>query len=242
MRNIIISGGARGLGLAIAKRLRRDGYRVIAVARRENEQLRAEMAQGDPRSLAFVPFDLSNLNDIPSLVSGLKREFGPAYGLINNAALGTDGMLALMGNSQIEELTRVNVTAAMILTKYVVRNMMAAGDGGRVVNISSIIASSGYSGLSVYAASKAALIGFTKSLAREVGKTGITVNAIAPGFMTTEMTSALQAEDQAKIARRSALGRLVEVDDVANAVSFLFDDKSRNITGTVVTVDAGALA
>ena len=146
-----------------------------------------------------------------------------------------------MHNSQIEELIRVNVTAPIILTKYVVRQMMAAGSG-RIVNISSIIASTGYNGLSVYGASKAALIGFTKSLSREVGRLGITVNAVAPGFITTEMTAGMQDDDRAKIAARAALRRLAEPADVANGVSFLMSDNARNVTGTVLTIDAGATA
>jgi 3-oxoacyl-[acyl-carrier protein] reductase len=116
--------------------------------------------------------------------------------------------------------------------------MMADG-GGRIVNISSIIASTGYSGLSVYAATKASLIGFTRSLAREVGRAGVNVNAVAPGFVSTEMTQSITEENRQQIARRSALKRLVEVDDVANAVDFLMSDGARNITGSVITVDAG---
>jgi 3-oxoacyl-[acyl-carrier protein] reductase len=120
----------------------------------------------------------------------------------------------------------------------VVRAMMADG-GGRIVNISSVTASNGYSGLSVYAATKASLLGFTRSLAREVGRMGVTVNAVAPGFVETDMTQGMTAEQRETIARRSALKRLVDVDDVANAVEFLLDDRSKNITGTVLTVDAG---
>jgi 3-oxoacyl-[acyl-carrier protein] reductase len=181
------------------------------------------------------------LDAIPGLVMELKKQFGVPYGLINNAAIGTEGLLATMHNSQIEELLRVNVMAPITLTKYVVRNMMAAGSG-RVINISSIIGSTGYSGLSVYGSTKAALIGFTKSLAREVGRLGITVNAVAPGFMTTEMTVSLEATDRVRVARRAALLRLAEVEDVAYAVAYLLDDRSRNVTGTVLTVDAGATA
>ncbi len=119
--------------------------------------------------------------------------------------------------------------------------MMADG-GGRIVNISSITASTGYSGLSVYAATKASLIGFTRSLAREVGRMGVNVNAVAPGFVNTDMTQGMTDEQRDQIARRSALKRLVEIDDVANAVEFLLDDRSKNITGTVLTVDAGNTA
>jgi len=138
-------------------------------------------------------------------------------------------------------VVRLNTISPIVLTKYVVRAMMADG-GGRIVNISSITASTGYSGLSVYAATKASLIGFTRSLAREVGRMGVNVNAVAPGFVNTDMTQGITDEQREQIARRSALKRLVEIDDVANAVEFLLDDRSKNITGTVLTVDAGNTA
>jgi len=241
MRNVIVTGASRGLGLAITRRLVAEGFRVIAVARRESDALRGEIDAAPPGALAFAPFDLGEIDAIPGFVAALKKRHGAPYGLVNNAGLGTEGLLANMHNSQIEEVLRINVTAPIILTKYVVRQMMA-GDGGRVVNISSIIASTGYNGLSAYGASKAALIGFTKSLAREVGRLGITVNAVAPGFIATEMTAALQDDDRARIMARAALRRLAEPADVANAVSYLLADNARNITGTVLTVDAGATA
>jgi len=136
---------------------------------------------------------------------------------------------------------RINTISPMLLTKYVVRSMMSQG-GGRVVNIASIIGSTGYSGLAVYAATKASLLGFTRSLAREVGQLGITVNAVAPGFVTTEMTRALEGRQREQIIRRSALRRLPEAEDVAGAVDFLFSEAAKNITGTTLTVDAGNTA
>jgi 3-oxoacyl-[acyl-carrier protein] reductase len=240
MRNVIVTGGSRGLGLAISVRLVAEGFRVVAVARKESDELRERIA-GSGGALSFAALDLAELDAIPDFVLRLKKEFGAPYGLVNNAGLGTEGLLATMHNSQIETLTRVNVTAPIILSKYVVRNMMSAG-GGRIVNVSSIIASTGYSGLAVYGATKAALVGFTKSLSREVGRMGVTVNAVAPGFIETEMTASLGAEDRAKIAGRAALRRLAAPEDVANAVAFLLDDKAGNVTGTVITVDAGATA
>lgn len=241
MRNVIVTGASRGLGLAITQRLVEEGFRVIAVARREGDALREQIAAAPPGALAFAPFDLGEIDALPAFVAALKKQHGAPYGLVNNAGLGTEGLLANMHNSQIEELLRINVTAPIILTKYVVRQMMAGG-GGRVVNISSIIASTGFNGLSAYGASKAALIGFTKSLSREVGRLGITVNAVAPGFIATEMTARLEDDDRARIAARAALRRLAEPADVANAVSYLLADDARNITGTVLTVDAGATA
>jgi 3-oxoacyl-[acyl-carrier protein] reductase len=244
MRNVLVTGGSRGIGLAIAQRLANAGYQVIAVARRESDELRAAIAAvatGDGR-IHFRAFDLSDVDSIPAFVKGVRDEFGAIYGLVNNAGLGTEGLLATMHNSEIEALLRLNVHSPIILTKYVVRHMMADGAGGRVINMSSIIASTGYNGLSVYGATKAAATGFTRSLAREVGKLGITVNAIAPGFIDTELTHSLGAEQRQRIAGRSALRRLPETDDVASMVEYLLGDGGRNVTGTVLTVDAGNTA
>ena len=244
MRNVIVTGGSRGLGMAIARRLTGAGYRAIAVARKETNQLTSAIEEADrenPGSLHFVPFDLAVIEDISKLVKTLRKDFGPIYGLVNNAAVGFDGVLALMPNPQIEQLVRVNTLSPIVLTKYVVRSMMADG-GGRIVNVASIIGFTGYSGLSVYGATKASLIGFTRSLAREVGRTGVNVNAVAPGFLDTEMTQGLDGEQRQQIARRSALRRLPDIDDVADAVEFLLGDKAKSITGTVLTVDAGNTA
>ena len=171
----------------------------------------------------------------------MRKEFGPLYGLVNNAGLGTAGVLAIMRDSDIEKLTRLNVVAPLVLTKYVVRAMMLER-AGRIVNISSIVGSTGYRALSAYAATKAALEGFTRSLAREVGSLGITVNAVAPGFVSTEMTADLGEDQREQIARRSALKRLAVPADVAAAVEFLMSDKAKNITGITLTVDAGNTA
>jgi 3-oxoacyl-[acyl-carrier protein] reductase len=244
MRNIIVTGGSRGLGLGITRRLVAEGYRTIIVARKENDQLASvirQAAQSHPESVQFIPFDLSNVPDIPDLVRKLRDQFGPVYGLVNNAALSFDGVLATMHVSQIENLIRLNTVSPIVLTKYVVRNMMSDG-GGRIVNIASIIGFTGYSGLSVYAATKASMIGFTRSLAREVGRLGINVNAVAPGFMDTDMTQAMPPDRREQVARRSALRRFPAVEDVADAVEFLLGARAKNITGTVLTVDAGATA
>lgn len=243
MRNAIVTGGSRGLGLGIARRLANSGFRVIVVARTESEELGLAKRQAEESggSLHFVSSDLAEIEGIPDLIKELRQDFGPIYALVNNAGTSTDGILALTSVSQIEKVVRLNTISPIVLTKYVVRAMMADG-GGRIVNISSITASTGYSGLSVYAATKASLIGFTRSLAREVGRMGVNVNAVAPGFVNTDMTQGITDEQREQIARRSALKRLVEIDDVANAVEFLLDDRSKNITGTVLTVDAGNTA
>ena len=244
MHNVLVTGGSRGIELAIARRLALAGYNVIAVARRDSDELKTAVEDAIKRGrggLHFRPCDLSEIDAIPAFVKATRDEFGAIYGLVNNAGIGTEGLLATMHNSEIEALVRLNVLAPVILTKYVVRHMMADG-AGRIINMSSIIASTGYNGLSVYGATKAAATGFTRSLAREVGKLGITVNAIAPGFIDTELTQNLGGEGRQKIAGRSALKRLPEADDVASMVEYLFGDGGRNITGTVLTVDAGNTA
>jgi len=243
-KNVIVTGGSRGLGLGIARKLAAAGCRVIAIARRESEQLTCAMREqksGGQGSLVFKAFDLENFSSIHAMVKELRKEFGSIHGLVNNAGLGTSGILATMHDSQIERLVRLNTLSPIMLTKYVVRAMMADG-GGRIVNVASIVAFTGYSGISVYSATKASIIGFTKSLAREVGPLGINVNAVAPGFLDTEMTESLTGQQREQIARRSALHHLAEIDDVANAVEFLLSDKAKNITGTVLTVDAGNTA
>jgi 3-oxoacyl-[acyl-carrier protein] reductase len=240
LRTVIVTGASRGVGLAIARRLAASGYRVIAVARNDSDDLAALRVQ-HPDTVFFRPFDLSDVEAIGAFMRGLRAEFGAPYALVNNAGLGTDGLLANMHLSQIEALIRLNTLSPIVLTKYVARAMMAAGEG-RIVNISSIIGSTGYSGLSVYGATKASLLGFTRSLAREVGRVGVTVNAIAPGFMDTEMTKTLGEEQRGQVERRSALRRLAQPEDVASSVDYLLSEAGRNITGTVLTIDAGNTA
>jgi 3-oxoacyl-[acyl-carrier protein] reductase len=244
MRSVIVTGGSRGLGLAIVRRLAADGYRAVAIARKMNDELAAGIEESErsrPGSLCFVPFDLGDIQAIPELVRNLYKQFRPFHGLVNNAALGSDGALAVMPNPEIESLIRLNTLSPIILTKYVVRRMMSDG-GGRIVNVASITAFTGYSGLSVYAATKSSMVGFTRSLAREVGRLGINANAVAPGFMDTVMTRGMDNEHRQKIARRSALRRFPAIEDVADAIEFLLGDRSKSITGTVLTVDAGTTA
>jgi 3-oxoacyl-[acyl-carrier protein] reductase len=241
--NVLVTGGSRGLGLAMARTLAGGGYRVIAVARRSSAEL--EAAQNEARTgtgaIEFRACDLSELDEIAPLVRGLRAEFGPIYGLVNNAGLGTSGILATMRDRDVERLIRLNTVSPILLTKYVARSMMT-GRGGRIVNIASIVASTGYSGLSVYSATKASLVGFTRSLARELGQLGITVNVIAPGFIDTAMTTELTEGQRETIARRSALKRMADAEDVAKSVEFLLGPGARNITGIVLTVDAGNTA
>jgi len=240
MDNVVVTGASRGLGLAIATRLAAAGYQVVAVARGRSAELDAaiEAAAG---ALRFAAFDLTAIDAIPEFTLALRRDVGPLYGLVNNAGIGTAGLLATMPTADIEALLRVNTLAPIVLTKHLVRGMIAEGRG-RIVNLASVIASTGYSALSVYGASKAAMVGFTKSLAREVGPHGITVNALAPGFLDTAMTAGLDEAQRRRIAERSALRRLAGAQDVAAMAAFLLGETGRNITGAVMTIDAGATA
>jgi len=244
LRNVIVTGASRGLGLAITAALAASGHRVLAIARSQSAQLRevsAAAALAGRGAVQFHAFDLLETEKLGGFVSRLRQEVGPLFGLVNNAGIGTAGVLALMREEQIETLIRLNTLAPIVLTKYVVRSMMSER-AGRIVNVSSIVGTTGYRALSVYAATKAALLGFTRSLAREVGELGITVNAVAPGFVATEMTHELGDRQREQIIRRSALRRLPEPADVAVAVDFLFGEQARNITGTTLTVDAGNTA
>jgi len=243
MRNVIVTGGSRGLGLAMAVALAAAGYRVIAVARKSTQEVEAAgaAAKSGGGAIEFRACDLSALDQLGAFVRALRAEFGAFYGLINNAGLGTGGMLGNMLDQDIERLIRLNTVSPIMLTKYVMRSMMTERTG-RIINVASVVALTGYSGLSVYSATKASLVGFTRSLSREAGQLGITVNAIAPGFIDTDMTQDLSPAQREQIARRSALRRLADPIDVARSVEFLLGEGGRNITGTVITIDAGNTA
>jgi 3-oxoacyl-[acyl-carrier protein] reductase len=244
MSSVIVTGASRGIGLGIAARLAASGFRVIAIARNATPQLneaQTRAAQQGHGEIEFQKFDLNDIKALPALVKRIRKTCGAPYGLVNNAGIGTSGILANMPDAEIERLLRLNVLSPITLTKYVVRGMMTSGQG-RIVNISSIVATSGYQGLSVYSATKSSFAGFARALAREVGPLGITVNNVAPGFIDTELTQDLQADHHAKIVRRSALRRMPDIDDVADAVDFLFSERAKNITGTTLTVDAGNTA
>ena len=227
MDNVVVTGASRGLGLAIAERLACEGFRVVAVARRDSEVLAEATAKFRERGLGALVFrrlDLSDVVAIPTFVRALRGQFGPIYGLVNNAGLGAAGLLATMPDADIEALIRLNTLSPILMSKYVVRGMMAEGRG-RVINISSIVASTGFNALSVYAATKASLVGFTKSLAREVGRVGVNVNAISPGFIDTEMTHGLEeSRATSAVIGRSALRRLAAPEDIAAMAAFLMGE------------------
>jgi 3-oxoacyl-[acyl-carrier protein] reductase len=237
---VVVTGGTRGLGLAIAKRLCNDGFGIIAVGRSSTDQLQALIDQSEDR-VVFEKFDFNEISSIKTFARQLVTRYGAIYGLVNNAALGHDGILSTMHETEISALIRVNIEAPIVLTKYLSRSMLIA-QRGRIVNVGSITASTGFNGLSVYGATKSALAGFTRSLARELGKACITVNTVAPGYMETSMSSDLHEDSLETIKRRSPMNTLVEVDDAAAAVSYLMSNNAAKVTGTTLTVDAGSTA
>ena len=239
MDTVLITGGTRGLGLATARKLESSGYRVILVGRTCSEDCQKWLSETNNAS--FEAFDFTATTTIHKFCQTITNKYGRLYGLVNNAALGLDGILATMHESDISKVIRVNMEAPILLTKYLVRPMLI-NQRGRVINISSIIGSTGFKGLAVYGATKSAMNGFTKSLSRELGKAGITVNSVAPGYMATDMTQGLEEAKLESIKRRSPMGQLAHVDDVASMVSYLMSDEARMITGTVITVDAGSTA
>ena len=237
---VIISGATKGLGLAISSLLVESGYLVVGVSRNNTDEFNKLMTS-EPDSVFFHSFDFSETESISTLVKKIVKLYGRPYALVNNAALGHDGVLATMHEKDISELIKVNIEAPILLAKYVSRAMLLNREG-RIVNIGSIIGSTGFNGLSVYGATKSALNGFSKSLSRELGKANITVNTLAPGYMKTNMTQGLKGDKLSSIVRRSPLGRLASVDDAAQAVSFFLSDGAGSITGTTITVDAGSTA
>jgi 3-oxoacyl-[acyl-carrier protein] reductase len=237
---VIVSGATKGLGFAISSQLVDAGYIIVGISRTNSEEY-INLMSTNPSSVFFHSFDFFNTENISSLVKEIVKTYGRPYALINNAALGHDGVLATMHEKDIHQLIKVNVEAPILLAKYVSRSMLL-NKIGRIINVGSIIGSTGFNGLSVYGATKSALGGFTKSLSRELGRANITVNTLAPGYMETNMTKGLQGDKLASITRRSPLGRLAHVDDAAQSALFLLSEGASSITGSTITVDAGSTA
>lgn len=240
MRNIIVTGNSRGLGLAISRQVAANpDFRLIGMSRTLTPEYQ-ELIDAAPDRVIHVPFNAGDLDAIPGLVKEITSQYGTIWGLVNNAAMGMDGVLATLHATDISKALRVNLESPIVLTKYVSRGMLGKRDG-RIINISSIIGSTGFHALSVYAASKAGLEGFTRSLSRELGKRGVTVNCVAPGYMETAMTDGIDEHNLAMIRRRAPLG-LPTTDQAAGAVMYLLGDTAGRTSGHVITVDGGSTA
>lgn len=236
---ILISGGSRGLGRALVADLLERGH-VVATFSRSSSPFIQDQQQRDPQSRAFIweAMDGADHERVKTFVTSVARRYGRIDVLINNAATALEGILTLTRASDIHRTVALNLEGAIYLAQAGAKVMLQQ-QGGNIVNVTSIVGLRGHTGLSVYSATKAALDGFTRSLAKELGPKGIRVNAVAPGYLDTEMSAALTAEQRARIVRRTPLGRLGAVQDVVGVVRFLISPEARFITGQTLVVDGG---
>jgi 3-oxoacyl-[acyl-carrier protein] reductase len=234
--HIIVSGGSRGLGQTLVRGLLDANYRVSTFSRRPTEFTERLAGEGN---FFFATADASDSPSLSAFVKSAGAKFGCPYGLINCAGVAIDGVLATMAEQSIDKLLSTNLRGMILLTKLVVRRMLVGTSRGVILNISSIIGVRGYSGLSVYASTKAGMDGMTRALARELGPRRIRVNSIAPGYLETEMTRGLDQRQREQIVRRTPLGRLGVPDDIVGPVLFLFSDAASFITGQIIVVDGG---
>lgn len=239
-RTVLITGGSRGLGAGFVRSFIDLGDNVATCSRSRTADVE-NWEELFPDRFLFERADLSDPHAMDSLVRAVIERFGRIDVLVNNAGTARDGVLALFPAEQVDELIDLNLRGTIYVTRLVTRRMLRQG-AGRVINISSVVGLSGYRGLSVYSATKAALDGFTRALARELGGRGITVNSVAPGYLRTEMSHGLDEQQLDQIVRRTPAGRLGEPEDVAAVVTFLASDAAAFITGHVVVVDGGLTA
>ena len=234
-RVVLISGGSRGLGLSLARACLVDGDAVAVFSRSSSPAI--ESLAGDDR-FHWQAVDAGEEDALEAFVEGTVQRFGSLDVLVNNAAIGTSGLLPLMRLADIDRQLDVNLRAALLLTRFSSRHMLRHRKGC-VLNISSVNALRGHSGVTVYSATKAALEGFTRALARELGPRNIRVNALAPGYFESEMSAGLDEEARARIARRTPLGRLASLAEVTAAARFLISEQASFITGQTLVVDGG---
>lgn len=225
MKNIVLTGDSRGVGLAIKTKLIDAGYNVIGISRNSTD----------------IQYDLSDTENIENLYKSILKFRGPIHGFINNAALAYDDIITNLSYSSLELMYKVNVFSPMMLTKYILRDMLLHKTAGSIIHISSISAHTGYKGLAMYASTKGALEAFSKNTAREWGSLGIRSNIVCPGFMDTDMSSSLSGEQKNKIFNRNSRKSPIEVNDIAETVEFLLNERSKGITGQIIHVDNGTL-
>jgi len=234
---ILVTGANRGIGLDIIQRLNNDGYTVIGTSRTDDGAniISQEINSNGGKGLKM---DVTNQESINSAIKNIQDEYGALYGLVNNAGITNDNLLMRMTEEQWLSVIETNLTSIYRVTKSIVKDMMKAREG-RIVNIGSIVGMMGNAGQSNYSASKSGLLGFTKSLARELSSRNINVNSISPGFIDTDMTKALSDDQIDSLSKNIPLGRIAESSEVSSVVSFLLSDDSSYITGENINVNGG---
>ena len=234
-----MTGSTRGLGRAIAERLSAEGAAVAVTGRQAEaaERVASELRERGGKAIG-LPLDVTSPESVKEVVEAVASELGPIDVLVNNAGIVRDTLLLRMTDEDWDAVYETNVKGAYLCSRSVLRGMMKKR-WGRIVNLSSVVGLIGNPGQANYAASKAALIGFTKSLAREVASRGITVNAVAPGFIASDMTDALSDEQKAALAKKIPQGRIGRPEEVAGCVAFLASDEAAYITGHTLVVDGG---
>jgi 3-oxoacyl-[acyl-carrier protein] reductase len=235
----IVTGASRGIGRSIALRLAKDGHTVIGTATSESgaEAIAQTFAEAGLKGTGRV-LDVADAEAIESFVKSVGDEFGAPTILINNAGITRDNLLLRMKDEEWDDVIRTNLSSIFRLSKACLRGMMKA-KGGRIVNVTSVVGATGNAGQANYAAAKAGIVGFTKSLAKEVGSRNITVNAVAPGFIDTDMTRALPEEHRKALLNNIPLARLGAAEEIAGAVAFLCSDEAAYITGETLHVNGG---
>jgi len=234
----LITGAGRGIGKTIAVKLAESGLDIaIADMNPVSDEVLREIEEYGTKCLAFQ-LDVTDVESVDSVVKKIIDETGGIHILVNNAGITKDNLFMRMKPEQWSQVIDVNLNGVFHVTKAVIRTMVKQ-HSGRIINISSVVGFSGNPGQVNYSSTKSGLIGFTKSLSREVGTRGITVNAVAPGFINTAMTQALNESQQQAILNQIPLGRMGEAEDIANAVAFLASEEASYITGTVLHVNGG---
>lgn len=236
----LVTGGSRGIGRAIALKLAENGADVAinyAGNTAAAEEVKAAIEQMGRKAL-LIQCSVADTDGVQAMVNQVVKELGRLDILVNNAGITRDGLLMRMKEADWDDVMNTNLKGVYNCSKAVMRTMMKQ-KSGRIVNMASVVGEMGNAGQANYAAAKAGVIGFTKSLAKEVASRGITVNAVAPGFIATDMTSVLTDEQKAEMARTIPLGRAGQPQDVANAVLFLVSEEAAYITGQVLNVDGG---
>ena len=241
IKNILITGVSQGLGLAVARAVVAQGWTVFGVSRRLSPEF-AALQEEQPDRVKFYPFDLANIDEVKTK---LFKEFVgldvPLHGLVNNAAAAYDDLVTNLDMERLQAMYAVNVFAPMMVTRQAIRNMLLHGQGGSIVQISSISVHTGYKGLAMYASTKGALEAFSKNTAREWGERGIRSNCVVAGFMETAMSGTLTDEQRQRIYQRTALKQATSLESVAATVVHLLGDGAASITGQSVVVDSGTI-